>query len=158
MLLLLKHWLCGAAYLHGIGQHPRQSERDLFRKFLSGHGNLWKVTTALIPWWLSFCDVKNWLKRYLLLLQNSPQSRCGGSFRSVGLTSGWRDAWNTKMLFPCWHLHVGALLNQRQAPVLNNRFANLINVDPPLFLKIAILPIFNQCMKHCLDVERTYNI
>lgn len=37
--------LLRAAYLHGVGQHPRQSERDLFRKLLSGHGDL-KVETA----------------------------------------------------------------------------------------------------------------
>lgn len=29
-----------ATYLHGVGQHPRQPEWDLFRELLSGHGDL----------------------------------------------------------------------------------------------------------------------
>lgn len=36
-----------AAYLHGIGQHPCQSEWNFLREFLSGHGNLLKVTKTL---------------------------------------------------------------------------------------------------------------
>lgn len=36
-----------AAYLHGVSQHPRQSERDLFWELLSGHGDLLKVVMML---------------------------------------------------------------------------------------------------------------
>lgn len=84
-------------YLHGIGQHPRQSERDLLRKLLPGHRHLANVSIQVSFWLITEKQLCRTEKHYCSL-QNNLQSQCGGSCRWVDLASGWMDVWVTGSL------------------------------------------------------------
>ena len=62
------------AYLHGVGQHPRQSEWDLFRELLSGHGDLLKVVRQSVLEKFKNESVDNRLRESVLTSKQSPKS------------------------------------------------------------------------------------